>query len=50
MGDCGEFCRELFVLNAGRKIQAPTPVPHIKEMSDASQFYTNRVLKEYKDK
>lgn len=28
----------------------PTPVPYVKEMSDASQFYTNRVLKEYKEK
>lgn len=29
---------------------APTPAPFIKEMSDASMFYTNRVLKEHKDK
>lgn len=28
----------------------PTPVPYVKEMSDAGQFYTNRVLKEYKEK
>lgn len=28
----------------------PTPVPHIKEMSDSGKFYTNRVLKDYKDK
>uniref|UniRef100_A0A1W7RB49 Adenylate cyclase-associated protein n=1 Tax=Hadrurus spadix TaxID=141984 RepID=A0A1W7RB49_9SCOR len=29
---------------------SPTPGPFVKEMSDASQFYTNRVLKDYKDK
>lgn len=29
---------------------APTPGPHVGEMKDASQFYTNRVLKEWKDK
>jgi adenylyl cyclase-associated protein len=28
----------------------PTPAPYIKEMSDAAQFYTNRVLKDYKEK
>uniref|UniRef100_UPI0037E7D47D adenylyl cyclase-associated protein 1 n=1 Tax=Semicossyphus pulcher TaxID=241346 RepID=UPI0037E7D47D len=29
---------------------APKPCPYVKEMQDASMFYTNRVLKEYKDK
>ncbi len=29
---------------------APTPAPFIKEMNDAGQFYTNRVLKDWKDK
>lgn len=29
---------------------APTPAPYVKEMNDAGQFYTNRVLKEWKDK
>ncbi|XP_055321729.1 adenylyl cyclase-associated protein 1 [Sitodiplosis mosellana] len=29
---------------------APTPGPHVKEMNDAGQFYTNRVLKEWKEK
>lgn len=29
---------------------SPTPAPFIKEMSDASQFYTNRVLKDFKEK
>lgn len=29
---------------------APTPGPYVKEMTDASQFYTNKVLVAYKDK
>ncbi|XP_077518009.1 adenylyl cyclase-associated protein 1 isoform X1 [Amblyomma americanum] len=29
---------------------APAPAPYIKEMSDACQFYTNRVLVDYKEK
>ncbi|XP_028406083.1 adenylyl cyclase-associated protein 1-like [Dendronephthya gigantea] len=29
---------------------SPTPGPYVKEMSDAGQFYGNRVLKEYKEK
>nr|CAG4638553.1 EOG090X08PR [Cyclestheria hislopi] len=29
---------------------APAPGPFIKEMNDAGQFYTNRVLKDWKDK
>ncbi|XP_003488328.1 adenylyl cyclase-associated protein 1 isoform X1 [Bombus impatiens] len=29
---------------------SPTPAPYIKEMNDAGQFYTNRVLKEWKEK
>lgn len=29
---------------------APTPAPHVKEMNDAGQFYTNRVLKDWKEK
>ncbi|KAK9504755.1 hypothetical protein O3M35_008947 [Rhynocoris fuscipes] len=28
----------------------PAPAPYIKEMSDAGQFYTNRVLKDWKEK
>jgi adenylyl cyclase-associated protein len=28
----------------------PAPSPYVKEMSDAAQFYTNRVLKDYKEK
>uniref|UniRef100_A0A8C8SR89 Adenylyl cyclase-associated protein n=1 Tax=Pelusios castaneus TaxID=367368 RepID=A0A8C8SR89_9SAUR len=28
---------------------APKPGPYVKEMTDAAMFYTNRVLKEYKD-
>jgi hypothetical protein len=30
-------------------LQAPKPGPYVKEMNDAAMFYTNRVLKEYKD-
>lgn len=29
---------------------APTPAPYVKEMTDAAQFYTNKVLVAYKDK
>jgi len=29
---------------------SPAPSPYVKEMSDAGQFYTNRVLKDFKDK
>nr|CAG4641819.1 EOG090X08PR [Eurycercus lamellatus] len=29
---------------------APAPGPYIKEMNDAGQFYTNRVLKDWKEK
>ncbi|XP_034947835.1 interaptin isoform X1 [Chelonus insularis] len=29
---------------------SPTPAPYVKEMSDAGQFYTNRVLKDWKEK
>lgn len=29
---------------------SPTPAPHIRDMLDATQFYTNRVLKDFKDK
>jgi len=29
---------------------SPAPGPYVKEMNDAGQFYTNRVLKEFKDK
>ena len=29
---------------------APTPGPFVKEMNDAGMFYTNRVLKDWKDK
>lgn len=29
---------------------APTPAPHIKDTVDSAQFYSNRVLKDYKEK
>jgi adenylyl cyclase-associated protein len=31
-------------------INTPGPAPYIKEMQDAGQFFTNRVIKEYKEK
>jgi hypothetical protein len=30
--------------------QPSTPAPYVKEMNDAGQFYTNRVLKDWKEK
>ena len=30
-------------------LQSPAPAPYVKEMNDAGQFYTNRVLKDSKD-
>merc|ERR1711942_304241 len=29
---------------------SPAPAPYVKEMKDAGQFYTNRVLKDWKEK
>jgi hypothetical protein len=29
---------------------SPAPAPFVKEMNDAGQFYTNRVLKDWKEK
>ncbi len=29
--------------------QCQKPGPYVKEMNDAAMFYTNRVLKDYKD-
>ncbi|KAG6931265.1 adenylate cyclase associated protein 1 [Chelydra serpentina] len=33
----------------GWMAMAPKPGPYVKEMTDAAMFYTNRILKEYKD-
>ncbi|KFV95615.1 Adenylyl cyclase-associated protein 1, partial [Fulmarus glacialis] len=33
----------------GMTATAPKPGPYVKEMTDAAMFYTNRILKEYKD-
>lgn len=30
-------------------MQCQKPGPYVKEMNDAAMFYTNRVLKDYKD-
>lgn len=32
-----------------RLSQSQKPGPYVKEMNDAATFYTNRVLKDYKD-
>jgi adenylyl cyclase-associated protein len=29
---------------------SPAPAPYVKEMSDSGQFFSNRVLKDYKEK
>ncbi|KFW72840.1 Adenylyl cyclase-associated protein 1, partial [Pygoscelis adeliae] len=34
---------------SGMTATAPKPGPYVKEMTDAAMFYTNRILKEYKD-
>ncbi|KAL4107482.1 hypothetical protein QTP88_017823 [Uroleucon formosanum] len=34
----------------GWVVVSPTPAPYIKESNDTGQFYTNRVLKEWKEK
>lgn len=31
-------------------LKSPTPGPYIREMSDAGQFFANRVLKDFKEK
>lgn len=38
------------LLNVSSVFQSPAPAPYIKEMNDAGQFYTNRVLKDWKEK
>lgn len=40
----------LFYLCCFAVFQAPKPCPYVKEMQDAAMFYTNRVLKDYKEK
>ncbi|XP_033331810.1 adenylyl cyclase-associated protein 1 isoform X1 [Megalopta genalis] len=34
----------------GWVVVAPAPAPYVKEMNNAGQFYTNRVLKDWKEK
>ena len=41
---------KFYFLSLGWINMSPTPAPFIKEMNDAGQFYTNRVLKDWKDK
>jgi len=31
-------------------VETPKPGPHIAQMKDSSEFYTNKIIKEYKDK
>ncbi|KGL91453.1 Adenylyl cyclase-associated protein 1, partial [Charadrius vociferus] len=40
---------QLFHANVFFLLKAPKPGPYVKEMTDAAMFYTNRILKEYKD-
>ncbi|KFU91851.1 Adenylyl cyclase-associated protein 1, partial [Chaetura pelagica] len=40
---------QLLHANVFLLLQAPKPGPYVKEMTDAAMFYTNRILKEYKD-
>lgn len=42
---CERTCINLYFVS-----QAPKPCPYVKEMQDAAMFYTNRVLKDYKEK
>ena len=51
MGCCGENISPLInVVQLNIYFQSPAPSPFVKEMNDAGQFYTNRVLKDWKDK
>lgn len=45
--DCGPVCKRVPIILV---TQAPKPCPYVKEMQDAAMFYTNRVLKEFKEK
>ncbi|TPP58271.1 adenylyl cyclase-associated protein 2 isoform X2 [Fasciola gigantica] len=38
------------VLSLGWVAVTPTPAPHVKNMQEAAQFFTNRVMKDYKEK
>ena len=55
MGYCGGRLTRLITLFPREFIswfffQSPAPAPLVKEMNDAGQFYTNRVLKDWKEK
>lgn len=43
------FVLQFFPLVSPSLFQSQKPVPYVKEMNDAAIFYTNRVLKDYKD-
>jgi adenylyl cyclase-associated protein len=40
----------LHLTRCASSFQPSVPVPYVKEMKDAGQFYTNRVLKDWKEK
>lgn len=51
-------CRDAFDPSTARRVfsdkpflrrQSQKPGPYVKEMNDAATFYTNRVLKDYKE-
>ena len=44
------LCRQCSIVSICFFLQAPTPGPYVKEMSDAGQFYGNRVIKDFKEK
>ena len=57
MGGCGKLAKlhrktkeHITILFFIFPCQAPAPSPFVKEMNDAGQFYTNRVLKDWKEK
>lgn len=41
---------DMIVAETHATLQEPTPVPMIRDMKEAAQFYSNRVIKEYKEK
>lgn len=38
------------LVNALTSHSQPKPGPHIAQMKDSSEFYSNKVIKEFKDK
>ncbi|NWR32505.1 CAP2 protein, partial [Tachuris rubrigastra] len=44
-----EACFYFYKHGNNQKAMSPKPGPYVKEMNDAATFYTNRVLKDYKN-